>query len=382
MKKRKYPKLPNRYGSIKKLSGSRRNPYAVYPPSQGVTLNGSPILPPAICYTDSWYKGFAILTAYHAGTYKPGMELGLPEPEAQPKTMDKLIAQVMADYSRMLRSAEPSSGGKTYSEVYKEFYAWKFSNPKKPLSVSTQTCYKTAYRYSSKLYDKLLRDITYDDLQATIDECQKRHATKEHILIVQKQIFKFGIMKGYIDSDPSKYIAVREEDDDIHGVPFSSEELSVLWKNRQDPRVEVALIMCYSGHRISELEVIDVDLDSMVFRGGLKTKAGKARVVPIHSAIQPIVQRRINAYGKLLFSKPEAHRTQMKSFFKDHGMDHTPHDCRHTFSALCEHYGVQENDRKRMLGHAIGDITNDIYGHRTGEELREQIEKIQVPFCH
>ena len=58
---------------------------------------------------------------------------------------------------------------------------------------------------------------------------------------------------------------------------------------------------------------------------------------------------------------------------------HTPHDCRHTFSALCEKYSVRENDRKRMLGHSFGsDITNAKYGHRTLEELRREIEKIEV----
>ena len=59
---------------------------------------------------------------------------------------------------------------------------------------------------------------------------------------------------------------------------------------------------------------------------------------------------------------------------------HTPHDCRHTFSMLCERYSVNENDRKRMLGHSFGtDITNAKYGHRTLEELRNEIEKIRIP---
>ena len=56
-----------------------------------------------------------------------------------------------------------------------------------------------------------------------------------------------------------------------------------------------------------------------------------------------------------------------------------PHDCRHTFSKLCEHFEVKENDRKRMLGHSFkDDITNKIYGHRDLEDLRREIEKIQV----
>lgn len=62
------------------------------------------------------------------------------------------------------------------------------------------------------------------------------------------------------------------------------------------------------------------------------------------------------------------------------GEKHTPHDCRHTFSRLCEKYEVNENDRKRMMGHSFGnDITNAKYGHRTLEELRTQIEKIKPP---
>ena len=57
---------------------------------------------------------------------------------------------------------------------------------------------------------------------------------------------------------------------------------------------------------------------------------------------------------------------------------HTPHDCRHTFSMLCDKYGVNENDKKTMLGHAFQDVTNKVYRHRSLEELRKQIEKIQV----
>lgn len=48
------------------------------------------------------------------------------------------------------------------------------------------------------------------------------------------------------------------------------------------------------------------------------------------------------------------------------------------FSRLFEKYKVMENDRKRMLGHKIGDVTNDTYGHRTLEDLRNEIEKIEM----
>ena len=52
-----------------------------------------------------------------------------------------------------------------------------------------------------------------------------------------------------------------------------------------------------------------------------------------------------------------------------------------SFSFKSRQKEKRENDRKRMLGHSFGgDVTNAVYGHRTLEELRTEIEKIKVPF--
>lgn len=48
------------------------------------------------------------------------------------------------------------------------------------------------------------------------------------------------------------------------------------------------------------------------------------------------------------------------------GEKHTPHDCRHTFSALCEKYEVKENDREANARHSFVEMLQTmIYGHRT-----------------
>jgi integrase len=127
-----------------------------------------------------------------------------------------------------------------------------------------------------------------------------------------------------------------------------------------------------------------VNLDERYFQGGVKTKAGKVRIVPIHHNILPFVKSRSapdvlgvtpSKFRKLMYKRLE----ELGIANTDDGKKHTPHDCRHTFSALCEHYGVNENDRKRMLGHAFKDVTNAVYGHRGIDDLRKEIEKIQVP---
>ena len=118
------------------------------------------------------------------------------------------------------------------------------------------------------------------------------------------------------------------------------------------------------------------------FRGGVKTKAGKSRIVPIHSAILPLVERRIARDGELLHGAISEYRKHFKKTLTRLGIlgdpEHTPQDCRHTFSMLCERYKVSENDRKRMMGHSFTDVTNRVYGHRDLNDLRSEIEKIKA----
>ena len=111
----------------------------------------------------------------------------------------------------------------------------------------------------------------------------------------------------------------------------------------------------------------------------MKTAAGKDRIVPIHSALLPLVHKRLDRYDVYLPTGVSNFRKAMYGILKSLGIKkHTPHDCRHTFSMLCDKYGVNENDKKTMLGHAFTDVTNKVYRHRELEELRKQIEQIKV----
>ena len=134
--------------------------------------------------------------------------------------------------------------------------------------------------------------------------------------------------------------------------------------------------MCLSGYRVSAYRTLEINLEERYFCGGIKTDAGKGRCVPIHSAIYPWVKYFVDRDGYLDIWRK---KLGLVDALKRINLEATPHWTRHTFSALCERYAVRENDRKRMLGHKVGDITNDVYGHRTIEELRVEIEKIAIP---
>lgn len=376
-KRKRHPKLPNGYGSIKYLGKNRRNPYGVYPPVTAFTEDGVPIGQKAICYVRTWTVGFAVLTAYHAGSYEKGMELLLPDDSDQ-ADRGTLIQNILANYNRISGQADK---GLTFSEVYEMFYKDKYETSKKEYSDSTIKATKNGYRNCSVLHDKIFRDLRHEDLQKVLDDCPLSHASTEYICGLFKQMYRYAELYELCDKNYAAHIAIRKEDDDEHGVPFTEDELRILWQHKDNETVEMLLIMCYSGFRIKEYNLLETNLEEMYFLGGIKTKAGKNRTVPIHSCIQELVKKRLSRDGAVLSVTPGTFRTEMYKVLDSLKIEkHTPHDCRHTFSALCEKYRVSENDRKRMLGHAFkNDVTNSVYGHRTLDDLREEIEKIKTP---
>lgn len=379
-KRKKYPKLPNGYGTIRYLGKGRRNPYAVHPPTTEFTLDGVPKTPKALCYVDDWMVGFAVLTAYKSGTYYPGYEKSLANP-LRDTTNSSVVQAILADYNLAKASRETlRQKQKTFSEVYKEFFHWKYeADQSRKYSQSTLNATRTAFRNCSVLHDLPFVDLRHKDLQDVIDYCPLKHASKELIVSLFHQMYSYAEIYEICEKDYSAHVRINTADDDEHGIPFTDKELQILWEHKNNSTVAFVLIMCYSGFRINAYTSLEINLTKAYFKGGIKTINSKNRVVPIHSAILPLVHARLKKSGKLIHNA-SAFRNEMYAELSAIGIQkHTPHDCRHTFSRLCEKYGVNENDRKRMLGHSFkSDITNQIYGHRELEDLRTEIEKIKL----
>lgn len=363
-KKKKHPRLPNGYGQIRFLGSGRTLPYAVHPPATERGGNGEYIRPKALCYAPDWYTAFAVLSAYHSGTYKPGLELELTYDRAD---VDGFIRKLMA------HSMYQATVGTTFEQAYDAFIDFKFGeHAPKQLSKAARNAYEQGWKFLKELGSRSIDSLAIDDLQRIVNDCPKKQATKENIVLTAKAVFKYAIQRDMCEKDPARYLVIPAGGEDEHGVPFTDDELKVLWKNKEENAAQLLLLMCYSGFRIGALRSLEINTEEWYFKGGVKTAASKNRIVPIHTCIRSIATT----------VKPcsvSAMRDQIVKLMKKLNMDHTPHDCRHTFSALCERYGVNEADRKRMMGHSFGnDITNGVYGHRTLEELREQIEKIEV----
>lgn len=112
------------------------------------------------------------------------------------------------------------------------------------------------------------------------------------ILTLFKQMYKYAVYSEIVTENKALYVHVNADNDTEHGTPFSDQEMQVLWNNTDDPEVQLILIMCYSGWRIGEVLKLTTNLEEKYFQGGIKTKAGKNRIVPIHPAIYHLLNRK------------------------------------------------------------------------------------------
>lgn len=366
-RRRRSMKLPNGYGSIAKLSGKRRNPYCVRPPVTEFDENGNPIRPKPICYTDTWINGFAALTAWKAGTYVPGMETTFSVRPEGYKNENDLVKKIIADYSRITRRVE----GQTFAEVYKECYEYR--DARKPLSENSMYSRQAAYKHTKPLWDIPLAEIRHDDFQKILDNCDRKMQTKSNIALIFRNVSEYAKMKDIIKTNYAENLVVTKTEVKS-GTPFSEEEIKLLKERaKTDEMARKILVMIYSGFRVSAYKIMEINFEEKYIKSGVKNESSRNRIVPIHDGIMPFVQE----FGiNMIPHRVSTFREEFEAYCTSLGMDHHPHDTRHTFSALCEKYKVDVRDQKRMMGHRIGDITSDVYGHRTVEELRKELMKI------
>ncbi|WP_455505692.1 tyrosine-type recombinase/integrase [Gemmiger formicilis] len=332
-------KLPNKYGSISKLSGKRRRPYIVRKSDE----NGNCSI---IGYVASREEGLALLAAYNAN----------------PWDIDK--AKI------------------TLQEL---FELWQEKKAPK-LGKSNQSSLKSAYKHCAPLGGLPYRQIKAYQMQDCIDNCGCGYSTQGAIKNLWGHLDKFALE---LDVSSFRYsnLLTSEPIPPTSRLPFTNEEISKLWEHQSEAWVDTVLIFIYSGWRISELLALrpeDIDLKAGTMKGGTKTKAGKGRIVPIHPKIRGFIESRLADNAPRLISqngKPistTAYRTFWAGVMKLLEMEHTPHECRHTFESMLDSAGGNRKCIDLLMGHTSKDTGNRVYNHKTIEELRATVELISI----
>lgn len=299
----------------------------------------------------------------------------------------------------------------TMKELYERWSKTYFET----LSDSAIRNIESAWKYCSSIYDMKVIDVRIRHIRGCINdgvfivngvERKPNALKKSKIKSVIGAMFDYAIEYELIDKNYARAFKLSKEDvkeiniTDKKHISFTEDELQTLWSNVSSMEyVDVILIQCYSGWRPQELGLIklsDVNLEDRFIIGGMKTDAGKERVVPIHSKILPLVEKKyeeaknlnseylINNLGKIKKTSGtkltyESYKHQFCKIISKLNINpkHRPHDGRKTFATLAKKYGLDEYAIKYIVGHTINDITEKVYTDRDLSWLKEEIEKIK-----
>ena len=418
-------KLPSGFGAIRYLGEGRAKPYAVHPPMVKGT-DGKYYRPAPLCYVTSWYVGFAVLMAYHAGHYEAGMEKDfepLLRKDLEINGVGLVAKAICKDYCTIRKRSLHGNDDLTVAEVYERLYDQKFGQMAPfRLSRSRQLQMNAAFKLLEEIHDCTLDELSIQQLQDLVnriasaeraeaaphangagkrlredgsgkklredgsgkkriaDGTGRSYSTVRNVVTLIKDLYRFALPRELCTKQYGLYVVMPRTREVVHHGAFTDEDLKCLWAHRDNPVVKNILGMCYSGFRISAYPKLEVNLDEGFFKGGVKTAAGRGRMVPIHSCLRPLLEDlRDGEEVRFLCGKSaqQFRRDMVKGLVGLGLRPLTPHSCRHTFNRLLERAGVPEADRKRLMGHSLkGDLLNGTYGHRSLEELREQVEKI------
>ena len=344
---RNVPRLPNGFGSIVTLSGNRRKPFMARKTVGFDTNTGYPIYR-TIGYFETWMEGY----------------------------------EALVDYNRNPYDLEKAS--LTFADVYDMWSKKKFSETKngKKLSKSGVGAYRAAYHHCEALHNLKFVNINLLHLQAVLDNCSHGRATQENIRLLIGQMNEYANLYDITDKDYSKGIVLTKQDTKSKRKNFTADEIALLESHRGELAADYTLIMLYTGMRIDEVRTMkreNVHLDERYMIGGNKTAAGKNRVIPIHFEITDCIQRLLDRDEPVLcgFSQ-QTIRKQFNALMAVIGVEHLPHDCRHTFISRADELGMPRTVLQAIVGHAGKDIDEQVYIHKNLQNLLDAIDG----FCY
>lgn len=338
---------PNGYGSIKKLSGNRRRPF--------------------------------VFVVSMDGRQKP-IEYFATQVEAE-------IFQ--ADYNKLHFHRSLPSHQVTLAELY---YRWlpahtTNTNP----SQSSLESYSNSFKHLQALHYEPMQSLKYADYQKILDSMRKSGLSYSSLKKVRSLISlleKYAVKIELISKCYAHLLSIGKNKAVHPHHPFSRQKINRLWANIDNPGVDTVLILLYTGMRVGEmlaLQKTDVNIRQRFIRITKSKTVSGIRVIPIHPRILPLIIARMDSPGTTLLSDTNGNpydysryciiwRSVMQLI---NAAGHTTHDCRHTVTTLLDNAGANETAKRRILGHAGGDVTERVYTHKNIRQLRKCIELLK-----
>lgn len=331
-------RLPNGYGSVYKLSGKRRKPYVAMT-SHGIGNDGKVIRKPL-------------------GYYKTKSEAltALGEYNRDPAILD--LSKIK------------------FGKALKEYIEYRDSC--KPLTHA----YKSALNKVKPFHDELLTNIKTKDIQDIMNTLTP--SMSSFLKSALSGFYKYCVTHDYIKVNYADSLIAKPIPKSTLHKPFTPEEIHELWLYKDAYIAKVALVMIFTGVRTAELFVLENKnvFDDHIITG-VKTEAGKNRIIPLHKAIVPFIKE-LQSDGDMFMDGTITRFRRRWSRCKIPAIEnHIPHDTRHTCETMMWNAGINKRTMQLIVGHAGRDVDESVYIHNTFEQLYEAINKLPTyeSFC-
>ena len=353
--KRKSRKRANGQGSVRKLSGNRSKPWAVILPAQ---------------YTDTGTEKRVYLS-YHATKTEALNALNEAISNGVTDTINATVNNIFNEWSET---------------AYRE------------LSDKSIKEYDNAFKHLSPLHSSKMRDIKAKDVQEIIDKLGKPEAAKK-IRVLFSQLCKYAMSIDLISQNYSQFIKIKSAEKAEKEIFTVSEIRKIKNAAESDESysddAKIVMMMLFTGTRISEITGIKYskvypyyEIPYMI--GGIKTEAGKDRIIPIHSEILEYVRyfyRMGSSNREYLLINSKGGKMEASNFRRRHyyplleTLDiekKSPHSTRHTYTTMLHASGAKQENIIKLVGHTDFKTTQEHYIHQTINELKATIEMWKI----
>lgn len=337
---------PNGYGCIKRLSGNRRRPFVF-------VISENSKQRPVEYFTNQ---------------------------------IDAEIFQ--ADYNKTHSHHSLPGHQITLEELYHRWLPAHTSNTSP--SQSALDSYSNSFKHLVSLHYEPFQQLKYEDYQKIIDSMRKSGLSYSSLKKVRSLISlleKYAVKIDLISRCYAPLLSIGKNRPIRPHRPFSRQKINRLWSHCNAPGVDTVLILLYTGMRVSEmlhLKKSDVNLRHGYIRITKNKTVSGIRTIPIHHRIAPLVAKRMQSSGDYLITnagKPYDYSRYCQLWCPVmrliNATGHTTHDCRHTVATLLDNAGANETAKRRILGHAGGDVTERVYTHKNIRQLRKCIELLK-----
>lgn len=361
----------NGEGSVVKLPGNRKKPYAIY---VSVVQSNS----------DSFGHVSKEIKRKYAGSFET-------EQEAI-KELDRINFAKHIPKSSLL-----------FRDIY-EMWMQEYQNnsviKRSDTAIRTHTI---AFNSCKSLHDRRFSDLTIGDLKNAIYDASSEMSLNSRSRLktlfnfiydyaIEHEIIEDNLARKFVISDIVYQMNCAQAEKPSKKL-FSIQDINFLKENDSIDFVKIILILLYTGVRLNEIINLlqsNIYIDKGYMIGGSKSEAGKNRIIPIHLEIVQYIEYFLSKNkDKEYLMYHQSQNGQKKytesTFYKEFmsvivalgfSEDYTPHCTRHTFVTAAKICGMNDHIIKKIVGHSEKqDVTENVYTHRSIDVILEDFKK-------